>query len=195
MAACAAFWPHHGARWIRPGHLPVRICFFVTDRTGTQQIWLRSSDGQWERPLVTEEDFGDTGTQLLETPAFSPDGQRLAYFHSGTERGASKIWISTLAGGPPVELTPMESQISVAQDAPTWSPDGNWVAYVYWFGGPDQPSRNAGLRHWGLAKAQWAAANRLSHHGTTSVHSRDRNGPPMDIGSSARLQKGCPCIA
>jgi Tol biopolymer transport system component len=126
---------------------------FVTDRTGTQQIWLRSSDGQWERPLVTERDFGNSGTQLLETPAFSPDGQRLAYFHSGYEGDASKIWISTLAGGPPVKLTPLESRISLYQDAPTWSPNGDWVAYVYALGLPDHPGGNAGRQHWGLAKA------------------------------------------
>ena len=37
-----------------------------------------------------------------------------------------KVWISAVAGGPAVQLIADDSY----QDAPTWSPDGNWIAYA-----------------------------------------------------------------
>ena len=117
---------------------------FVTDRTGSQQIWLRSQEDQWERPVVTEHDFRDARIYLLGTPAFSPDGQRIAYVRLGQE--GYGIWISTLAGGPPVRLGP---KLGTYQDAPTWSPDGLWIAHI--FTTPD-------LNHWSLGKTRVGAA-------------------------------------
>src|SRR3989442_880100 len=49
---------------------------FTSDRTGHEEIWLRSQRGDWERPLVTQMQFGASQTFALGTPAFSPDGQR-----------------------------------------------------------------------------------------------------------------------
>jgi Tol biopolymer transport system component len=102
---------------------------FVTDRTGDPQIWLRSLDGQLEWPLITGKEFGNARTYLLGTPAFSPDGQRIAYLRLGPE--GYRIWISQLAGGPPVTLGPRRGIGVGYQDAPTWSPDGIWIAHVY----------------------------------------------------------------
>jgi Tol biopolymer transport system component len=102
---------------------------FVTDRAGNQQIWLRSRQGGqhlWtERPLVTQKDFEGGQTYLLTAPAFSPDGQQLAYSHYGTH---SSIWISRLDGSQPIKLVAGDG--GLYEDAPTWSPDGNWIAYV-----------------------------------------------------------------
>jgi len=108
---------------------------FVTDRSGDQQIWLRSREGQWERPLITENDFANSRTYLLDAPAFSPDGQRIAYERQGPE--GFRIWVSTVAGGPPVRVTEDKGL------SPSWSPDGTWVAYVH-----VQPGR------WSLAKTR-----------------------------------------
>ena len=46
---------------------------FTTDRSGHEEIWLRSQSGDWERPLVTRQDFGASETHLLNAAAFSPD--------------------------------------------------------------------------------------------------------------------------
>jgi serine/threonine protein kinase len=97
---------------------------FTTDRSGHEEIWLRSQNGDWERPLVTPQDFGEHKTTLLSAAAFSPDGQRIAYYRLGPE--GQRIWITPVAGGPPVQLAPG----AYAQDSPTWSPDGTWIAYV-----------------------------------------------------------------
>ncbi len=96
---------------------------FTTDRSGREEIWLRSPRGDFERPLVTPADFGANQTFLLSAPAMAPDGQRVAYHRIGPE--GDRIWTTSVAGGPPVRLTTDEHP----QDSPTWSPDGAWVAY------------------------------------------------------------------
>jgi eukaryotic-like serine/threonine-protein kinase len=113
---------------------------YTTDRSGSDEIWLRSRDGEFERPLVTAADFGETQTHVLSAPAFSPDGQRVAYFRQGADGG--RIWISPVAGGPPVVLSRSDS----AQDLPNWSPDGAWIAY---------PQNSGGrIGKWSLARAR-----------------------------------------
>jgi Tol biopolymer transport system component len=97
---------------------------FTTDRSGTDEIWLRSQTGDFERPLVTAQDFPKNQTFILSSPAFSPDGQRVAYYREAED--GNRVWISPIAGGPPVALLDQ----NLEQDLPTWSPDGNWVAFL-----------------------------------------------------------------
>jgi roadblock/LC7 domain-containing protein len=64
------------------------------------------------------------GSELYDS-AISPDGRRVAFrVQSG---GSAAIWISPLSGDAPVRLwnDPADSP----QRAPSWSPDGSWVAY------------------------------------------------------------------
>jgi Tol biopolymer transport system component len=106
---------------------------YVTDRNGQPEIWLRSREGQGrlDRPLITQRDFGDDLTIMLSSPSFSPDGQRVAY-----QRNARKpiwplrIWISLTAAGAPTPLLPPSYE--GYQSAPTWSPDGQWIAFTNW---------------------------------------------------------------
>ncbi len=97
---------------------------YVTDRTGRQEIWLRTPDGQFDDPLVTSASFPDAGTLLLSGLAFSPDGQRIAYQRRSLS--GFRVWISTVAGGRAVRLSADEGY----QDSPTWSPDGAWIAFT-----------------------------------------------------------------
>ena len=97
---------------------------YVTNRSGRHEVWLRSEDGAWDRPIVSDKDFGGDATLLLANPSFSPDGQRVAYQRRGSS--GYHVWISPIAGGPAVRLL---ADLGY-QDSPTWSPDGNWIAFV-----------------------------------------------------------------
>ena len=104
---------------------------FVSNITGTDVIWVKSPSEGWQRPLVTEKDFPDQQTVSFSRPFFSPDGQRIAY-HRNTKRGLADIWISSVSGGSPVRLY---ADDRAAQFTPSWSPDGNWIAYLAGEGG------------------------------------------------------------
>ena len=97
---------------------------FVTNRSGTDEVWLRSSSGAFERPIVSRNDFNDGQSSLIASVAFSRDGQRIAYQRS---IGNYRIWISSVEGGAPV---PLNRKALTFEDHPTWSPDGEWIAFT-----------------------------------------------------------------
>ena len=57
-------------------------------------------------------------------PAWSPDGQRIAFYHSG-DSDKSGIYLTTPNG------ESVEQWHAGAVATPTWSPDGNWIAFSY----------------------------------------------------------------
>src|SRR5207245_2753016 len=84
------------------------------------RIWPRNEDEGSERPVVTQKDFGSDRTSNILDVMFSPDGQRIAYRRQGEHD--ESIWISTLAGDPPVRLA--REPGGLFQRGPSWSPDG-----------------------------------------------------------------------
>jgi Tol biopolymer transport system component/DNA-binding winged helix-turn-helix (wHTH) protein len=112
---------------VAPGWLPLgrRTYAYATDRSGVYEIWLRNEEEGSERPLVAQRDFGDDKTAYILDVTFAPGGGRIAYRRMG-EKDES-IWISTIAGDPPVRLA--REPDGVFQRGPSWSPDGAWIAY------------------------------------------------------------------
>jgi Tol biopolymer transport system component len=99
---------------------------YATSRSGVREIWLRNRADASERLLVSARDMPDTLAEdnILDC-AFSPDGSRVAYRR---EHGVSpEIWIVSLAGDAPVRL--FDDPKKIWQRGPSWSPDGNWIAY------------------------------------------------------------------
>jgi Tol biopolymer transport system component len=79
---------------------------------------LVNPDGTSLEPLTTG--FRDVPT------AWSPDGTMLGFRRYDPEAGIPEIWIGGADGSGPHEL----SDYSGPQFAPTWSPDGAWVAFT-----------------------------------------------------------------
>jgi serine/threonine protein kinase len=102
---------------------------FVTDRSGRLELWLRSAGASvFERSLFSA-DSADDYTWELGSPAFSPDGSRVAFQRFGEWTGY-RIWIASVTNAsPPVQLAPSDIG-GRYQDGPTWSDDGNWIAYL-----------------------------------------------------------------
>jgi len=99
------------------------IFAYVTDRSGHKEIWLKSTQERWERPLVTQRDFPDQTLWLL-TPAISPDGNRIAYSRVSNKH-VGELWISPMSGGSPLRIGSGKGY----EIAPSWSPDGKWLTY------------------------------------------------------------------
>jgi serine/threonine protein kinase/Tol biopolymer transport system component len=98
---------------------------YITDRNGPQEIWLHTADNS-DRPLVTARDFPGVAVQWFMGPALSPEGDRVVY-NKIDVGGASRLWISAVAGGTPVQLT---NGPASAEYPGSWSLDGSWFAYI-----------------------------------------------------------------
>jgi TolB protein len=98
---------------------------YATNRSGVAEIWLRNRADGSERQIVGRREFEASGPLFLDS-AVSPDGTRVAFRRSAAS-GAHEIWISPLAGGAPVRL--WNDPGGAFQRGPTWSPDGDWIAY------------------------------------------------------------------
>ena len=89
---------------------------------GGSDIWLLdATEAGDERCLVG-------GAWETRSPAFSPDGEWLAFI-SG-EAGMLDLWIVAVAGGEPKRLTSETNPLDEPRWTPRWSPDGRWIAYV-----------------------------------------------------------------
>jgi Tol biopolymer transport system component/tRNA A-37 threonylcarbamoyl transferase component Bud32 len=63
-----------------------------------------------------------SSSRRQQTPAFSPDGRRIAF--ASNRSGAGEIWICNADGSDPMALTSFGDTGS-----PSWSPDGNEIAF------------------------------------------------------------------
>ena len=105
---------------------------FVTNRTGPQEIWLQTKEGS--RPLITPADFDGVSSKAVGSLSFSRDGTRIAFqLAAATETsttptvpGGFRIFMTSITGGKPFPIGGKETY----QDAPTWSPDNDWIAYL-----------------------------------------------------------------
>lgn len=67
-------------------------------------------------------DQGPVRARLIQSPAISPDGRRVAF------SVLTHVYTLDLPDGAPRRLTPE----GVRAFKPAWSPDGRWIAYVTW---------------------------------------------------------------
>ena len=119
-----------------------REIVFVSDRDGTDNLWLISADGSDLRSITQETKF------VFGAPAFSPDGNYIAARRGETTLDFKELWLFHKHGGKGVQLTRPEGPTrSVA--GPVFSPDGR---YLYFSSSPNRHIYNLDLGHWQLRR-------------------------------------------
>ena len=126
-----------------PAELSARIdsvCWIP--KAGKLLADVRSSDGFdiWIITALSKEE-----PRLLyrhgKQPAVAPDGQSIAFL--GYEPGSAQraVWVGGVSGEPPRKV--FDGAETEAVFAPTWSPDGQWIAYA---------------KHWKTSGDSWSSA-------------------------------------
>jgi TolB protein len=102
----------------QPGAFATRIAYVISETVNgkkTYQLQLADSDGYNPQTLLNS-------SQPLMSPAWSPDGQRLAYVSFEKKRPA--VFIQNIYTGEREKLAAFDG----INGAPSWSPDGRSVA-------------------------------------------------------------------
>ncbi|MGQ4276898.1 amidohydrolase family protein [Pseudidiomarina sp. E22-M8] len=98
---------------------------YTSDADGGDNIWVMDADGGNAR-AVTDETF-----RLLNSPAWSPDGQFLVARKHYTARrslGAGEVWMYHVNGGSGVQLTERPNDQKDLGE-PAFSPDGRYIYF------------------------------------------------------------------
>jgi TolB protein len=111
---------------------------FAVNRDGWNEIWVMD-EGGGNRRRLTETQPPRVDAAGNTSPAWSPQGDRIAFVSSGDaadeDENRHEIWVMDEGGGGAEQLTKNESLDS----DPSWSPDGKRIAFVradFW--GTDQ---------------------------------------------------------
>jgi len=96
---------------------------YISNRTGTPQIWVMDEDGASPEQLVGS-DFGANGRALdTNSPAWSPDGTRIVFARE-VDHGVRQVFTASVAGGQVVRRT-ADGQ----NEDPSWSPDSRHIVF------------------------------------------------------------------
>lgn len=88
---------------------------FISNRSGSPQVYVMDASGANQRPLVARGGHADS-------PSWSPDGRYIAFTYGGA--GSFQIFVADVASGQLVQLTSQGRN-----ESPTWSPDSRHLAY------------------------------------------------------------------
>lgn len=112
-------------RWSPDG----RTIAFVSDRDGSDNLWIVNADGTGARRLTKEVD------NALSSPVWTPDGQYLIARRFGPYPSAENyltnvpLWIFHKDGGTGAELYPARANAKTTNTGATLSPDGRFVYF------------------------------------------------------------------
>jgi Tol biopolymer transport system component len=98
---------------------------FVSNRTGSNEIWIANSDGSNQTQLTF------LNGPFVGSPRWSPDGKTIAF---DCYVGSSDIYLIPVEGGKPVRLTTDAAN----EIRPSWSHDGEWIYFGWDRGGKSE---------------------------------------------------------
>jgi Tol biopolymer transport system component len=91
---------------------------FVSDRSGTRELWLCNADGLNPVQLTFMR------APITGGPRWSPDGSRIAF--DSNPDGQFDVYVISTSGGPPTRMTESPADDSYG----VWSPDGQWIYFM-----------------------------------------------------------------
>lgn len=162
------------------GAFSTRIAYVTSSGIGDNTrygLYIADADGRNSREILSSD-------EPVMSPAWSPDGKKLAYVSFETQRPA--IYVQDLASGRRARLTSFEGLNS----APAWSPDGRKLAMALSKDGqPDIYLMDIGSRN--LQRLTDSSSIETepswSPDGRSLIYTSDRSGGPQvyrqDIGS------------
>ena len=106
--------------WAPDGHSLAVEAFVFSDSFTGQGVWLVDPD------LEDQELSGQPSVLEATTPAWSPDGSRIAYGHRADTTADYDLFTARPDGSDPVRLT----RTTGDDGHPTWSSDGARIAFV-----------------------------------------------------------------
>ncbi len=118
---------------------------FISDRGGSDNIWIMNADGSEPKALTKEKRF------MFGSPAWSPDGQYIVARRYGSYPlesylRSTELWIFHKDGGTGIQITKGATDTRAARvSGPSFSPDGK---YIYFSGMPGRFGYNSELGKW-----------------------------------------------
>ena len=94
---------------------------FVSTRGGERDLYIMRADGQGERPVFR------TAPVYRDTPAWAPDGKKIAYIQLDRETKQRIVYTAKSDGTSVNRVVEMEKADG---EVPIWSPDGTELAFV-----------------------------------------------------------------
>jgi len=91
---------------------------FISDRTGSPQVWVMDADGSNVRRLVQEGGHCDS-------PDWSPDGRFILYSWQAPSQWKHDVYLLEIATGKIYQLTYGRG----SSESPHWSPDGRHISF------------------------------------------------------------------